>query len=206
MKKLSIIIPTYNVEKYIEECLTSLLPQLTDDCELIIVDDCSTDRTVEKINKCLDKFNKHCLLFVQQKNCGVSSSRNKGLEWASGLYVAFIDGDDYVIHTYIQVLLNAIKFGFDYYLISWEAFGDKRETYMANKLPKWNCSVWSRVFKRKIIKVKFDETMCWGEDGKFLKDNINDQMTPGKIMRVIYKYRSGREDSLTNIKKREKSV
>jgi glycosyltransferase involved in cell wall biosynthesis len=207
--KLSIIIPTYNIENYIGECLDSLLPQLTDDCELIVIDDKSTDQTNAKTlelftREIASKLMQHknpddyFKFYMQQENKGVSAARNLGLKVATGDYIAFIDGDDLVSSDYIQRIFEAIKSNKDYYLVSWERFNLEPNTFLAKHLPHWNCSVWSRLFKKDIIKHNFDETLKRAEDKKFLEDNINDELTVGYIDIPIYKYRAGRVGSLCN--------
>lgn len=199
--KLSIIIPTYNVEEYIEECLKSILPQLTDECQLIIIDDHSTDNTVPKIiemiNYNFEDENKY-KFYINIKNEGVSASRNKGLNIADGEYIAFLDSDDMVKPNYIKNILESIKSKKDYYKVSWERFNIEPNTFFAKHLPDWNCAVWSRLFKKETIKFNFDETMKKYEDAKFLQQNITDNMSCGYIDEPIYKYRGGRIGSLSN--------
>ena len=194
MVKLSIIIPTYNISSYIVECLSSVVPQLTDECELTIVDDCSTDDTVATIKKYLGK-RKHTLI-VNSKNSGVSHSRNVGMIKSTGKYLAFIDGDDRVTPIYISTILEALKLERDYYEMSWRSFGTENKTWIAGHLKKSNTSVWCRVFKRNIILYLFDENRSTGEDTKFLRENINVDLTKGLISDIMYEYRRGRPGSL----------
>jgi len=203
MKKLSVIIPTYNVEEYIEECLASLLIQITDEVELIIVDDCSTDRTVEKVKECLKTFTDRYKLIVKGENKGVSDTRNIGLRNATGEYVAFIDSDDVVDRFYIKSIFDELKFGYDYYELSWENFNAMKNVRYAGSLPKNNWAVWCRIWKRSIIKVEFDVNKRTAEDHKFVLDNLNDKLSKGLIMRPIYRYRRGRFGGLTTPKRRE---
>lgn len=199
---VSLVVTTYNVSKYVEECVNSILNQLTDECELIIVDDCSTDNTVKIIRKCIDHIDnryKTITLIARDKNGGVSSSRNIGLTHAMGDYVAFVDGDDYISNTYIRDVIYTVKLTHkDYYLIGWRGFGFKNETYLANRLPKWNTSVWSRIFNIDIIKHMFNENIEWAEDKQFLEENIKSEMSVGYVMNTIYFYRWGRLGCLTN--------
>lgn len=101
--KLSIIIPVYNVEKYIERCMETVLPQLTEHMELIIVDDGSTD---DSGNVC-DRYQKAypALKVIHQENKGLGEARNTGLCQARGEYIMFLDSDDYVENdAFIQLL------------------------------------------------------------------------------------------------------
>lgn len=94
MYKVSVIIPMYNSEKYINKCLESLLNQTYSNLEIIVVDDGSTDSSrtiVEKISKKNDKIK-----YYYKKNGGVSSARNFGLKKATGYFVGFVDSDDFV--------------------------------------------------------------------------------------------------------------
>ncbi len=104
---ISIIIPVYNCEKYIERCVTSVLNQSFKDFELIIVNDGSTDKTKE-ICTDLEKTDVRIKLY-NKENGGVSAARNFGLEKATGDYISFMDGDDYVPENYFSALVNAIQ-------------------------------------------------------------------------------------------------
>lgn len=103
---ISIIVPAYNVEKYIEKCLDSLLNQTADDYQIIVVNDGSTDRTDEMIQrKYLDK-----VIYIDKKtNSGLSDTRNVGMQSATGEYVIFVDGDDYVNNFCIQKIRSIIE-------------------------------------------------------------------------------------------------
>ena len=92
--KVSVIVPVYNCEKYIERCMDSLINQTLADIEIIVIDDESKDTTFE-ILKEYEKKDKRIKLMTK-KNSGISSSRNKGMEIATGKYIAFIDGDDWI--------------------------------------------------------------------------------------------------------------
>lgn len=106
MTKLSIIVPVYNVEKYIRPCIESIFKQALDDAdfELIIVNDGTEDRSMEVI---ADIINAHQnIRIINQKNQGLSIARNNGLEIAVGKYILFIDSDDMLISKSVPYLLN----------------------------------------------------------------------------------------------------
>lgn len=95
MPKVSIIVPVYNVEKYIEKCLNSLVKQTMEDIEIIIVNDGSKDNSINVINKFIKQYPEK-IQYLEKKNGGLSDARNYGLPYAKGEYIAFLDSDDYV--------------------------------------------------------------------------------------------------------------
>lgn len=105
--KISIILPTYNSEKYIDKCISSVLMQSYNNFELIIIDDASTDKTLNKIIE-YQKIDNRIKLIVNKKNMGVSYSRNIGLKEAKGDYITFIDSDDTYLENALEVMLNLI--------------------------------------------------------------------------------------------------
>lgn len=108
MKKdidLSIIVPVYNAEKILSQCLDSLVNQQTNyRYEIIIINDGSTDGSMSVIEQYMQKNS--CIRVYTQKNAGISAARNKGLELSNGRYIGFIDNDDFVETFYIQKLLD----------------------------------------------------------------------------------------------------
>ena len=105
MKKISIIVPVYNVGDYIKQCVDSLLKQTYQDLEIILIDDGSTDCSGEICDELAQ--NDARLKLIHLENGGVSRARNKGLEVATGTWVAFVDGDDWVEPDIYEKLLNA---------------------------------------------------------------------------------------------------
>ena len=92
---VSIIVPVYNVERFIEETMDSVLSQTYPDWELLLVEDGSTDRTVEKIERYLEKRNESRIRLIRQpENGGAAKARNRGLREAAGRYIAYLDADD----------------------------------------------------------------------------------------------------------------
>lgn len=115
--KLSIIIPVYGVEEYIQKFLDSLLPQMNANVELVFIDDGCKDRSMEIVSLELSKLESNLQKrnnIITQENQGVSTARNTGLREAKGLYITFLDPDDYVMNNYISSILNAIEnYSFD---------------------------------------------------------------------------------------------
>jgi len=106
--KVSIIVPVYNVENYITECLNSLISQTLRDIEIICIDDHSTDNSVAIINKFI-KQDKRIKLIQKKQNSGQSDARNIGIEKSSAPYVMFCDGDDFYSPTMCAELYDAIQ-------------------------------------------------------------------------------------------------
>ena len=105
--KVSIIVPIYNVEKYLDRCMESLLNQSLNDIEIIMVDDGSPDNCPEMCDEYANKDSR--VRVIHKQNAGLGFARNSGLEVATGEYVAFVDSDDYVeIETY-KILYNEAK-------------------------------------------------------------------------------------------------
>lgn len=92
-RRVSVITPVYNVEKYIDKTLESIFAQTYKDIEIVLVDDCSKDNSAQIIAKYKEKH-PEIIYFLQPKNMGAGAARNKALELASGQYVAFLDSDD----------------------------------------------------------------------------------------------------------------
>ena len=114
MKKIqiSIIIPVYNVEKYLRECLNSILNQTFQDFEIICVDDGSTDKSLEILQEYKRKDDRFVIL--QQRHSGAGSARNNGIRLAAGKYIQFLDSDDYFEPTLLEEMFDhAEKFDAD---------------------------------------------------------------------------------------------
>lgn len=94
--KLSVVIPAYNVEKYIKKTIESLIVQAEKDFEIIIIDDGSTDNTLKAVNEIIKEKDLSNCVIIKKINGGVSSARNVGISKAIGKYILFLDGDDYV--------------------------------------------------------------------------------------------------------------
>ena len=102
MDKISIIIPVYNVENYIDDMLSSVCGQTYSELEILLIDDGSKDKSLEYCNKWQEKDTR--VVVVHQENAGVATARNKGLELATGKYVMFMDSDDWIEKNMIEVL------------------------------------------------------------------------------------------------------
>ena len=192
MIKLSIIIPVYNSEPYIDELMRSLMFQVTKEVEVIVVDDGSTFPYVP---------GHPAVKLFRKENGGVSSARNLGLNKARGEYIVFIDSDDIVAEDYIQRIFQAIESNPDTVYISWKSIDGKLGKIISgpkDEFNPWNRCVWNRVFKRTYIKgMRFNEEMQVAEDDDFL-NHLPVTESKTYIDKPIYFYRSGRKGSLTD--------
>ena len=171
--KISVIIPVFNVEKYIGRCLDSILANGYSNFEIICVNDGSTDNGLNVLLNYANKDNR--IIVISTCNGGVSRARNIGLEICTGEYVAFIDPDDCIHNQYFSILYGVLKNrSVSAVLCKWEMFSDDYKTspidipkldnkqYTMRELLKTeyvqNC--WARLYKRSIISdIGFDEKL-----------------------------------------------
>ena len=187
MIKVSVIVPVYNVEKYLDRCLESILNQTLNDIEIICIEDCSTDNSKTILEKYKNYPNFKIIL--NSKNIGLSDSRNIGLAQATGEYISFIDSDDYIDKNFYETLYNcAVKNNadiacagivrenekkknllFNYKQV--ELTKDIKEKYLLAKSPKYNF-VWNKIYKKEMLisnNIKFISGMIY-EDLCFTPD------------------------------------
>lgn len=105
--KVSVIVPVYNVELYIEQCIVSILNQTLKNIEIIIINDGTLDRSIQNIEY-LIRENSNIKL-INKNNGGLSSARNEGIKYARGEYISFIDSDDYILEDFLEKLYNEAK-------------------------------------------------------------------------------------------------
>ena len=104
---ISVIVPVYNVEKYLEECLDSIQNQTYSDIEVILVNDGSTDKSKEICGKYCKQDNRFQLL--NQENQGLSAARNNGVAASTGEFIAFVDSDDIILPNYLETLMYYMR-------------------------------------------------------------------------------------------------
>ena len=100
--KISVVVPIYNVEKYLEKCIKSILNQTYNNLEIILVNDGSTDNCLN-ICKKFEKIDKR-IFVINKENGGLSEARNYGIDKATGKYITFVDSDDYIDEDYLEFL------------------------------------------------------------------------------------------------------
>lgn len=104
---VSVIVPVYNVEPYLEQCVESILAQTYENLEIILVDDGSTDKSGEICDRYAEKDSR--IRVIHQENAGVSVARNTGLDICRGDYIGFVDSDDYIASDMYEVLLTRLR-------------------------------------------------------------------------------------------------
>ena len=178
--KISVIIPVYNVEQYIDKCLDSLVKQTFKDLEIIIVNDGSPDNSEAIIKKYEKKYKN--IKYFKKENGGQSSARNFGLKHATGRYITFIDSDDYVSYDMYEKMYEKATSG-DYDVVMCDlnyvypdkkvrvSCGIKEDTtnikdVLLNNYPV----VWNKLFKRELFEDNnlLFKTGVWFEDVEFL--------------------------------------
>lgn len=215
-KKLSIIVPVYNVEVFLEECLQSLVNQTLGMTEIIIVNDGSTDDSCIIIEEYEKKYEN--IIVINQKNQGLAAARNSGIKVATGKYIAFIDSDDFIdLDMFEQMYLKAEKYNVEVVICDLLLYWDKDKTKIYNELNvdenkvyssgeiyklllsrKLNCQTVNKIYRRDI----WIKNNIWFEDGRYYEDIkpsfiIGDKYS--KFMFVnkpMYKYRM-REGAIT---------
>lgn len=215
MSKISIIVPCFNAEKYIEKCISSIIQNTFSDFEIIIVDDGSTDNSKGKI---LDFLNKDFRIkYFYQTNSGVSSARNTGIEKATGDYIVFIDSDDDVSPNYLSDLFDNSNNG-EYFVLG--SVLEKNQSGVIKNLRNhqgtWSTSnikelvlsgkiygsVTSSIFKTSVLRensIKFTTEIIYCEDLLFLFDYLNEFDGECLIIDGANYYHSlDNEDSATN--------
>ena len=106
--RISIIVPAYNIENYIEQCLDSIVHQPFRDIEIICVEDCSTDNTLSVLEFFADKDTR-IKVITHDKNKGLSAARNTGIDASAGTYILYLDSDDYLLPDALQRMWEAVQ-------------------------------------------------------------------------------------------------
>ena len=196
---VSVIIPIYNAEKFLNKCIISVINQTYQDIEIILINDGSTDKSGDICNHYL-RHDKRIKYFYKN-NGGVSSARNFGISQAQGTYIIFIDSDDWIENNYVKNLVNQIDKQDSYFIISGYTIDvldknnkvvktvkykpvadliEKKEDYirtlaeLINK--RYILSPWGKIYRLDIIKdnqISFDISKSIGEDLVFNLDYLN---------------------------------
>jgi len=199
MPKVSIIIPVYNVEKYITTCLNSLVNQTLKDIEIIVVNDGSPDNCQKIIDKYVKKYPDKVKSYIKE-NGGQGSARNFGLTKATGEYIGYVDSDDYVCTDMYEKLYNKAKAdNLDIcicgnYLVYEDS--SQRDIELNNYVledPKENAffgkiAVWNKIYKKEIVKDLVFRSKVWYEDLDFTVNALIKAKKIGYIDEPLYCY------------------
>lgn len=185
MYKVSVVVPVYNAELYIERCLQSLMKQTLDKVQLIIIDDGSTDRSLEIIKKVIQSNSslKDAITLITRANQGVAYTRNQGLELAVGDYLTYVDSDDWVEKDFLeQMYIKGLDEGADivicdYYLeysnkttqVNHSFTGSPDDLIKGMLAGSINGFTWNKLIKNNIYS---DKRVCFESNIDYLEDMI----------------------------------
>ncbi len=213
--KISVIIPIYNTAKYIKRCVDSIIKQLPDNAELIFINDCSTDNSVEVLKNCLNNYRgKNIQIIQNQVNLGSGETRNRGIKAARGEYVIFVDSDDYVAPQYFEILLQATNVQPDIIVFDYTELRNSGTTLKRVDIPstpdecveylllnKMHNSLCNKLFKKSLFThndISIPEGMSMFEDKSICFKLFFYAKSISYINKCLYFYDRKRTDSLTN--------
>lgn len=198
-KKVSVIIPTYNSDKYLKKCIESILLQTYKNIEIIIINDGSTDKTDDIVKKYEDERIK----YYKNKNQGIGKSRNYGIKQSTGEYIMFVDSDDYIDESAVEEMIKKITDSnldmlvCDFYKIEkvkeevkLVQFDDCSLNERQNLLLEINLSPWNKIYKKEMIvknNIMFNEKLKY-EDAEFVIDCLIKSKKIGKLNKSLYYY------------------
>ncbi len=220
MPKVSVIIPFNNVENYIEECLNSVLSQTLDDIEIILINDASTDRTLEIVEGYLQKDSRIKLININERK-GQGFARNRGIEIATGEYIGFVDSDDFIEPDMFECLYNSAKINnTDISMCQVREYDDINENYITSDYYSLSClssfqndvfsaedtkncildinvALWNKIYKREYLNnigEKFPEGFIY-EDLPFFFGTYLPAKRIQIVWKNLYSYRINRKNS-----------
>lgn len=214
--KVSVIVPVYNVEKFIDKCLNSLVKQSLKEIEIIVVNDGTKDNSQKIIDKYVKKYPDKIKSYIKE-NGGQGSARNYGLKKATGEYIGYVDSDDFVEKDMYKKLYNKAKennydivvcgnynVSEDYQNKNIDAFINNYNTDLEN-IFFGKMAVWNKIYKRDILiknKLEFKEKV-WYEDLAFTLKAIMNSNTFAFIDEPLYDYliREGSTMNNSNVKR-----
>lgn len=214
--QISIIVPVYNTESYIRRCLDSICAQSFTNFEVILIDDGSTDHSGIICDQYAKKYTNFKVYHVE--NGGPSRARNKGLECARGMYVTFVDGDDWLEQNALEIYISAIelyqadvvKAGYikEYnkrsvvVKIEHEViYTDLESFFVGIEDSKYYGFLWNGIYKRRVIgTIRMDETIRWCEDHLFTCEVLLHTNKMVLLPDVLYHYRKTDNTTLSAIK------
>lgn len=200
---VTVIVPVYNVEAYLEECIQSVLHQTYANWELILVDDGSTDISGDICELYRERDSR--VSVVHTPNLGVSHARNLGLDLAGGEWISFLDSDDFFSPRAIEVLLRYAE-GVDVVVSACRAFPEVKSfpslSAMGDDFIPFflfdHSTCWKKLFRKERLDVRFDERYRCYEDLYFFFEQLRQCRGIRLIPDILYFYRKNHMDSLTH--------
>ena len=190
MVKLSLIIPYFETYELTERLLLGLSVQLSDEVEIIIIDDGCNEKRLDEIIGDDENLWRSCKLIHHKKNMGTAKTRNEGIKKAKGKYIGFCDCDDTVTMDYIDTLLKAIdKTPTEVINFNWL---DLSENVVVCR--PCNPAMWKAIYRNDVCPL-FREDLEWGEEDVDFQREVG-KMETTYLDRVLYIYNSNREGSL----------
>ena len=219
MSKVSIIVPVYNIERYLPECLDSIGAQTMQDWEAILVDDGSTDNSGIICDDYAAKDSRFRV--IHKENGGAASAKNIGLDMAIGQYIAFVDSDDVVEENWLQILVDTadsnnayvVEYRLDYFFkdgrrsipYSWGMVGIfSAEEYLENYLKEWTCSLFClKLFRAELLRdIRFRRERRCIDDEFFTYKAVAGAERIYRIDNVLYHYRQRMSSAVQSEKNR----
>lgn len=201
--KLSIIVPVYNAEKYLEKCLDSLVNQTMDDYEVILVNDGSKDSSQSIIDSYVNQY-PELIRAVTVENGGQGRARNIGIDMARGAYIGFVDSDDWVASDMFEKLYTAVvEDDADMAVCDTvQCFDDGSEVYLPmsrfESAMEITTAVWNKLFKKELVEgIRFPEGL-WYEDAEFVIKTMLGCKNIARVGEGLYFYRCGQLSTMNN--------
>lgn len=211
---VSIIIPIYNVEKYLDKCINSIVEQTYNNIEIILVNDNSPDNSID-ICKKYEKLDNRVVLINKKHNQGVSAARNSGIEISKGEYIVFVDADDWLDKGYISYMVNMIKQNDCDFGISKNCYKydnevsnttDKIEIISSEEAtalllsPIIEVGCWNKIYKRSLLinnNINFNTKQYFGEGLLFITTIAQASKKVAVSSKKMYHYRQDNSTSAT---------
>lgn len=212
---VSVIVPAYNVERYIKTCIDSILKQDYVNVEVIAVDDGATDKTPQILDKIA--LQKEQVKVIHKKNEGVSAARNTGLEAANGTYIIFIDGDDYIATDCVSYMVGLIESADAEFAFSRKCFTMKEELQTSKCTvdiitpeeatailisPDVIVGCWNKIYRKSFLdenNIRFRTDLYYGEGLNFITTVAQRASTVAVGNKKVYFYRRNNEQSATSV-------
>lgn len=201
--KLSIIVPVYNADKYLEKCLDSLVNQTMDDYEVILVNDGSKDSSQSIIDSYVNQY-PELIRAVTVENGGQGRARNIGIDMARGAYIGFVDSDDWVASDMFEKLYTAVvEDDADMAVCDTvQCFDDGSEVYLPmsrfESAMEITTAVWNKLFKKELVEgIRFPEGL-WYEDAEFVIKTMLGCKNIARVSEGLYFYRCGQLSTMNN--------